>query len=70
MFRDDGDVVKMSLRSSGEYDVGTIAVALGGGGHSHSAATIISREKNETIDQVILKTITRLEEALRHLEQE
>lgn len=69
MFRDDGDVVKMSLRSSGEYDVGTIAVALGGGGHSHSAATIISREKNETIDQVILKTIKRLEEALRHLEQ-
>jgi phosphoesterase RecJ-like protein len=70
MFRDDGDVVKMSLRSSGEYDVGTIAVALGGGGHSHSAATIINRGKNESIDEVILKTITRLEEALKNLEND
>jgi phosphoesterase RecJ-like protein len=70
MFRDDGDVVKMSLRSSGEYDVGTIAVALGGGGHSHSAATIISREKNESLDQVIFKTISRLEEALKNLEND
>jgi bifunctional oligoribonuclease and PAP phosphatase NrnA len=43
MFRDDGDHIKMSLRSSGEYDVGTIALALGGGGHSHSAATILTR---------------------------
>jgi phosphoesterase RecJ-like protein len=70
MFRDDGDVVKMSLRSSGEYDVGTIAVALGGGGHSHSAATIINREKDESLDQVILKTISRLEEALKNLEND
>ncbi len=64
MFRDDGDHIKMSLRSSGEYDVGNIAVALGGGGHSHSAATILNRESGETTDQVISRAIKKVEEVL------
>ena len=64
MFRDDGDHIKMSLRSSGEYDVGNIAVALGGGGHSHSAATILNRGPGETTDQVISRAIKRVEEVL------
>jgi phosphoesterase RecJ-like protein len=64
MFRDDGDHIKMSLRSSGEYDVGNIAVALGGGGHSHSAATIIKRAPGETTEHVILKAVQKVEEVL------
>ena len=68
MFRDDGANVKMSLRSSGEYDVGTIAQALGGGGHSHSAATILVRGPGETTEQIITKSVKKVEEVLRKLE--
>ncbi len=68
MFRDDGPVVKMSLRSSGDFDVGTIAIALGGGGHSHSAATMIVKGPNETTEQVMEKTVKRVEELLKKLE--
>lgn len=70
MFRDDGDQIKMSLRSSGEYDVGHIAVALGGGGHSHSAATILMRQPGESTDSVIEHAIKRVEEVLTKLEKE
>jgi phosphoesterase RecJ-like protein len=70
MFRDDGDFIKMSLRSSGEYDVGTIALALGGGGHSHSAATILKRGPGETTEQVIHRAISKVEEVLRKIEKE
>ncbi len=68
MFRDDGPMMKMSLRSSGDYDVGTIALALGGGGHSHSAATILKKEPGESAEQVISKTIKKVEEILKKLE--
>lgn len=67
MFRDDGDHVKMSLRSSGDYDVGQIAIALGGGGHSHSAATIFKKEDGETTEQIITKTIKTIESELKKL---
>ncbi len=69
MFRDDGDQIKMSLRSSGEYDVGLIAVALGGGGHSHSAATILTRGKGESTDQVIARSVKTVEGVLEDMEQ-
>lgn len=59
MFRDDGEKLKLSLRSTGDYDVGIIATALGGGGHSHSAATII--DKTEEMSLIIKKTISRIE---------
>lgn len=68
MFRDDGAHIKMSLRSSGEYDVGTIAQALGGGGHSHSAATILVRGPGETTEQVIAKTVIKVEDIVKKLE--
>jgi phosphoesterase RecJ-like protein len=68
MFRDDGEQIKMSLRSSGEYDVGVIAVALGGGGHSHSAATILSRGANEDTETVIARAIVKVEEVLMTLD--
>lgn len=68
MFRDDGAMMKVSLRSSGEYDVGHIAVALGGGGHSHSAATILTKEKNESAEAVIRKTVKKVEEILQKMD--
>ena len=67
MFRDDGDHIKMSLRSSGDIDVGLVAQALGGGGHSHSAATILLRLKDETTDEVIKKSVQVVEDIVEKL---
>ncbi len=61
MFRDDGDQVKMSLRSSGDVDVGLVAQSLGGGGHNHSAATILFRENGETTEALIKRTVSKVE---------
>jgi bifunctional oligoribonuclease and PAP phosphatase NrnA len=68
MFRDDGKLIKMSLRSSGEYDVGHIALALGGGGHSHSAATILTRAEGESTEQVIARAVEQVEKTLKELD--
>ncbi len=61
MFREIGNQVKISMRSAGDIDVGIMAQALGGGGHDHSAATII--EGN--IDQVIEETVPKVQLMLR-----
>jgi phosphoesterase RecJ-like protein len=64
MFRDFGPRVKISLRSNGDLDVGEIAQALGGGGHNHSAATVIEGKLDEVAEQtihnieLILKSLT------------
>lgn len=63
MFRDDGDQIKLSLRSTGEYDVGKIAVGLGGGGHSHSAATLIEL-KGKSFDEATTETINKIEKLM------
>ncbi len=65
MFREFGDQVKVSLRSMGTVDVGVMAVALGGGGHDHSAATIIKGE----LDTVIKSTVEKLQTMLSKLEE-
>ena len=65
MFRDDGDYVKISLRSSGDYDVGSIAIALGGGGHSHSAATVVEKKDGETTDDIIDSVIKKITSELK-----
>jgi phosphoesterase RecJ-like protein len=70
MFRVDGDQIKMSLRSSGEYDVGVIALALGGGGHSHSAATILNRTQGATTDEIIQSAVKKVEEVLKKMDKE
>jgi len=70
MFRDDGDQIKMSLRSSGDIDVGLLAQALGGGGHSHSAATLLIRADNEDTQVIIKKTIAKVEEIVQKIESE
>jgi len=57
MFREQGDSIKISFRTSGAIDVGKMARAIGGGGHNHSAAAIIKGP----MDKVIKDTITKLE---------
>lgn len=68
MFRDDGDQIKMSLRSTGDVDVGLVAQALGGGGHSHSAATILPKPDKESTDQIIERTVRKVEEIVHKME--
>lgn len=67
MFRDDGDSVKVSLRSNGDLDVGLIAQKLGGGGHSHSAATVIIKNGKAT-DVIVKESVKKMEEAINGLE--
>lgn len=62
MFRQIGPQVKISFRSSGEVDVGVMAQALGGGGHNHSAATMLEGELTSTIK----KTIPKIELMLKN----
>lgn len=61
MFRNIGHQVKVSLRSTGEIDVGVMAQALGGGGHNHSAAAFI--EGN--LESVIADTVAKIELMLK-----
>jgi phosphoesterase RecJ-like protein len=55
MFREEGKKVKVSLRSTGNTDVGLIAEAIGGGGHNHSAATLLTGELGDIQERVIEK---------------
>lgn len=61
MFRQVGESVKISLRSAGDVDVGIMAQALGGGGHNHSAATMIVGNINEVVPKTIAKIQLMLE---------
>jgi phosphoesterase RecJ-like protein len=63
MFRDDGHELKVSFRSAGDIDVGAMARSIGGGGHSHSAATIIELN-GKKLPQAINETISAIEEYL------
>ncbi len=65
MFREMGHQTKVSLRSIGDIDVGIMAQALGGGGHDHSAATIIEG----TVNEVVTKTIDKLQAMLIQAEK-
>lgn len=56
MFREvEKDLVKLSLRSTGDVNVASIAESMGGGGHPHSSAAMIHGELNEVIDSTIAK---------------
>lgn len=61
MFKEERENVKVSFRSSGKVDVGKIATKLGGGGHNHSAATVI----NGSLDKIIPDTIAHIKEELK-----
>lgn len=70
MFREMGPQIKVSLRSTGTIDVGIMAQALGGGGHDHSAATIIKGSLDFVVKTTIDKLQVMLEEAEKKLEEE
>ena len=55
MFKEMGNQIKVSLRSVGVIDVGVMAKALGGGGHDHSAATVIEGKLEDVIKSTIEK---------------
>ena len=55
MFLEIDQQIKVSFRSAGTIDVGHIAVSLGGGGHNHSAATLVKGEIDEVIKEMIPK---------------
>jgi phosphoesterase RecJ-like protein len=60
MFKEMGPLVKVSFRSIGDIDVGVMAHALGGGGHDHSAATVIQGK----LQDVIKTTVEKVQEML------
>lgn len=62
MFRQIGKKVKVSFRSAGDIDVGVMAQALGGGGHDHSAATMLEGHIDEIIKEVVEKIRRMLQE--------
>ncbi len=64
MFREMGEQIKVSLRSTGEVDVGVMAQALGGGGHDHSAATLIKG----SLECVVKTTIEKLQSMLKEVD--
>lgn len=65
MFKQIGTQIKVSLRSTGAIDVGVMARALGGGGHDHSAATVIEG----TLENVVKNTIEKLQALLETAEK-
>lgn len=66
MFRFSPRLIKLSLRSKGNWDVGSIAQKLGGGGHGHAAAVRFSREEFKEFSQseIIQKIISQIEQSL------
>ncbi|MBP9680703.1 MAG: hypothetical protein KBD76_04820, partial [Bacteriovorax sp.] len=65
MFKQMGNQIKISLRSIGDVDVGVMAKALGGGGHDHSAATIVEG----ALETVVKSTIDKLQSLLEATEK-
>ena len=63
MFSQFQNAIKVSLRSRGSVDVGVMAQALGGGGHGHSAATMI---KHNNMEKAIPETLEKLEAMLKN----
>lgn len=62
MFRIEEKIIKLSLRSHGDIDVGTIASKLNGGGHSHSAA--VRFDRNQADEVIISQAILFMEDIL------
>ena len=61
VFRQIGNKVKVSLRSTGDTNVNQIALKLGGGGHNHSAAAIL----NGPLENVVKDVVARIEAMLK-----
>lgn len=69
MFKEMGNQIKVSLRSVGVIDVGIMAKALGGGGHDHSAASVVEGKLDEVIKSTIEKLQVLLEVAEKNAER-
>lgn len=54
--------IKISMRSNGDVDVGELAKGLGGGGHNHSAATVVEGRP----EVVVRSTINKIKLLLLH----
>ncbi|MFP3983523.1 MAG: DHH family phosphoesterase [Desulfurivibrionaceae bacterium] len=54
------DLISVSLRSKGSYDVGKVARKLGGGGHPNAAGFKVSGGKIEDVRQTLLKELAPL----------
>ncbi len=65
MFKQMGTQIKVSLRSTGNIDVGQMARALGGGGHDHSAAAVIEG----SLESIVKSTVEKLQELLEIVEK-
>ncbi len=62
MFRQIENKVKISFRSADQtIDVGIMAQALGGGGHNHSAATVVEGKLEKVISDTVEKVQAMLE---------
>lgn len=68
MFKEMGTQIKVSLRSVGIIDVGEMAKALNGGGHNHSAASVIEGKLEDVIKTTIEKLQGMLEIAEKNAE--
>lgn len=64
MFREEHQHVKISFRSHGDIDVSVIAQKMGGGGHSHSAATLLKTFNGIQKENICDKVITLVEDYL------
>lgn len=60
MFREKGDIIKISMRASKDVDVGVLAKAIGGGGHNHSAAAVIHGKLNRKLVNGVIDTLKEL----------
>ncbi|MBC7538567.1 MAG: DHH family phosphoesterase [Bacteriovorax sp.] len=69
MFKEMGNEIKVSLRSVGVIDVGLMARALGGGGHDHSAASLIEGKLDDVIKSTVEKLQVLLEVAEKNAEK-
>lgn len=62
MFLEQDDYTKVSLRSSNSFDVSSISVLYGGGGHKNAAGFDIKTDDVEILKKEILKKIKRFKE--------
>jgi phosphoesterase RecJ-like protein len=65
MFREEGSKTKISLRSHGDIDVALIAQSFGGGGHSHSAAALLTMSPSFNRDKISNHCIQLVEDFLK-----
>jgi phosphoesterase RecJ-like protein len=59
LFKEAGDLVKVSLRSKSDIDVRKIAEKFGGGGHTKASGLTISNASLDEAVELVLKEIEK-----------